>query len=107
MMGYKVSIEQIDFQANGLKKLPEAITDMLWELKEDKIEVTEKWITWDDDEMRPNMALLAQAGVSGEMLCIDEYGFHFKYVLADGAVSYYEGNVQFFMEKPDWKSTDG
>jgi len=105
MMGYKVTIEEIDFQANGIKKLPEELTDdMLWELSKDKIEVTEKWITWNDDDMRKDMTLLAQAGVYGEMLCVDEYGLHFKYTLGDGIVSYYEADC-VYPEEPEWTST--
>jgi hypothetical protein len=102
-IGYKMTIDIIELQANGLKEIPSEITDTLWKVSGNKIDVTDSWINWDEKEMRKNMAILARAGVTGEMQTFDEYASRFKYVFNDGKVELYEG-VTTWPDVPEWTS---
>ena len=92
-MGYYITINTYDLEANGLRRLPKGI-DTLWYLEDDKVEMKEtffKWHDWFENDLKS----LAVAGVTGELTFYGEEGEWYKYKLYDSSTFCFNGSVEF------------
>lgn len=96
-MGYYMII-----QTNSLKgKLPELPTEFIpWKQEQDNsiipTDTTFKWC----DTFEEELLLMAQAGITGEIMITGEEGDYSKYVLRNNRVEMYDGRV-VYDDEPD------
>jgi len=95
-MGYCVTIQMCGLEANGLEELPPEVKDD-WELSRGFVEPVEYCFTW-REEFVEGLLILAREGVTGEIELLGDAGEYWKYVLREGRVEEYEGEVVYSPE---------
>jgi len=80
------------------EELPEGLDPDYWQIKKDGdkilIKPVEWWFKWGNWFIE-DLKTMAKAGVKGEIAMYGEFGEWVKYVLKDGTIEEYEGEVVF------------